>query len=344
MEKKLFDFCIGNPPYQETLQNTSDKPVYNDFMDASYSIASIVELITPARFLFDAGKTPKIWNEKMLNDPHLKVLHYESNSALFFANTDIKGGVAITYYNDKIEYGSIGSFTPYKELNSILKKIKTDDTFCSICKIIITSFAYRYTEQLHMDYPEAEQCLSIGHKYDIKSNAFDRLPMVFSDEKPNDNNKYIQILGRQNNVRLRKYIKENYVNKVENLDKYKLFMSKANGTGAFGEILTLPDLCEPGVGATESFVGIGLFDTKAEAENLLKYIKTKFMRALLGVVKITQDLTPAKWKYVPLQDFSASSDIDWSKSIHEIDLQLYHKYNLNDEEITFIEENVKEMS
>lgn len=93
MEKKLFDFCIGNPPYQETLQNTSDKPVYNDFMDASYSIASIVELITPARFLFDAGKTPKIWNEKMLNDPHLKVLHYESNSALFFANTDINIGV-----------------------------------------------------------------------------------------------------------------------------------------------------------------------------------------------------------------------------------------------------------
>lgn len=65
---------------------------------------------------------------------------------------------------------------------------------------------------------------------------------------------------------------------------------------------------------------------------------------MLGVLKTTQDLTPDKWKYVPLQDFSALSDIDWSKSIHEIDLQLYHKYNFSNEEITFIEENVKEMS
>ncbi len=92
-----FDYVIGNPPYQETLQNTSDKPIYNDFMDASYQISDKVELITPARFLFNAGKTAKVWNEKMLNDVHLKVLYYEPDSSKVFSNTDIKGGVAITY-------------------------------------------------------------------------------------------------------------------------------------------------------------------------------------------------------------------------------------------------------
>lgn len=91
-----FDYVIGNPPYQETLQNTSDKPIYNDFMDASYQISDKVELITPARFLFNAGKTAKVWNEKMLNDVHLKVLYYEPDSSKVFSNTDIKGGVAIT--------------------------------------------------------------------------------------------------------------------------------------------------------------------------------------------------------------------------------------------------------
>ena len=73
------------------------------------------------------------------------------------------------------------------------------------------------------------------------------------------------------------------------------------------------------------------------------YIKTKFARTMLGVLKITQDCPGPKWKYVPLQDFTSSSDIDWSKSISEIDQQLYKKYGLSEEEINFIETNVKEM-
>lgn len=100
---------------------------------------------------------------------------------------------------------------------------------------------------------------------------------------------------------------------------------------------------EPGVGYTETFYSIGSFDERYEAENALKYIKTKFARALLSVLKTTQNITPGNWNYVPLQDFTSSSDIDWSQSIANIDKQLYKKYNLSDEEINFIETNVKEM-
>ena len=339
-----FDYVIGNPPYQETLQNTSDKPIYNDFMDASYQISDKVELITPARFLFNAGKTAKVWNEKMLNDVHLKVLYYEPDSSKVFSNTDIKGGVAITYRDGNAEFGAIGSFTPYNELNDILHRVKNHKSFVSIEKIVITSFAYHYTDRLHEDYPDAVSRLSKGHAYDLKSNAFDRLSDVYQDEKPDDGHDYIRIFGRQNNERTYKFIRRDYVNNVANLDKYKLFMPKANGTGAFGEVLTLPEISEPGVGATESFVSIGLFDPAEECDNLLKYIKSRFMRAMLGVVKITQDLTPSKWKYVPLQDFTAHSDIDWSKSVAEIDRQLYHKYDLTADEIEFIETHVKEMA
>ena len=73
-----FDFVIGNPPYQdETLGDnaTFAPPVYHLFMDATQSIGNAVELITPARFLFNAGGTPKQWNQKMLNDEHLKILY-----------------------------------------------------------------------------------------------------------------------------------------------------------------------------------------------------------------------------------------------------------------------------
>lgn len=75
----------------------------------------------------------------------------------------------------------------------------------------------------------------------------------------------------------------------------------------------------------------------------MAYIKTKFARALLGVLKITQDNPSQKWKYVPLQDFTPNSDIDWSVPVAQIDQQLYRKYGLTAEEIDFIETHVKEM-
>ena len=100
----------------------------------------------------------------------------------------------------------------------------------------------------------------------------------------------------------------------------------------------------PKVGHTETFISFGAFNTKLEAENLLKYIKTKFLRTLLGIFKVTQgNKTAHVWSTIPLQDFSNHSDIDWSQDINKIDQQLYHKYNLTDEEISFIEKNVKEM-
>ena len=74
-----FDFVIGNPPFQDSSigdNKTFAPPVYYKFVDAAYEVADKVELIHPARFLFNAGSTPKQWNEKMLQDKHLKVMFY----------------------------------------------------------------------------------------------------------------------------------------------------------------------------------------------------------------------------------------------------------------------------
>lgn len=97
------------------------------------------------------------------------------------------------------------------------------------------------------------------------------------------------------------------------------------------------------IGYTYTFIGVGKFNNIEEAEACLKYVKTKFARAMLGILKITQDNTPEKWKYVPLQNFTENSDIDWSKSIPEIDQQLYKKYGLTEDEINFIETKVQAM-
>lgn len=339
-----FDFVIGNPPYQEKRQGDSNTatPVYNSFMDAAYETAEKTMLITPARFLFNAGYTSKTWNKKMLNDDHLKVIQYMPDSTKTFPGVDIKGGVAITYRDESKDFGAIRIFTQFDELNKILKKVSSNPSFQSIKNIIVTSFAYHYTKLLYEENPSLVGRASKGHDYDIQSNTFSVFPEIYFEERPISGD-YIRILGREKNSRCFKFISRKYVNKVSNLDSYKAFFPKATGTGKFGEILPDAIVGSPGDGGTVTFISIGNFATLSEVENLIKYTKSKFARALLGVLKVTQDNTPSKWEYVPLQDFTSGADIDWSKSTTDIDQQLYKKYGLTQEEIDFVENNVKEM-
>lgn len=128
------------------------------------------------------------------------------------------------------------------------------------------------------------------------------------------------------------------------IDKYKIFISKSAGTPNKDlRIIGYPCVGEMGSACTDSLFPIGGFQTFKEADNLKKYIQTKFLRFMVSIMKVSQNVTQLVYKYVPLQDFTENSDIDWSKTIHEIDLQLYAKYGLDEEEIDFIETHVKEM-
>lgn len=355
-----FDYLIGNPAYQQSRDTTKDMPVYNEFMDAAEKVADKVELITPARFLFNAGATPKQWNEKKLNDPHFKVLQYEPKSNNVFAGTDIKGGVAITYRDKDKDFGEIEIFTSYPELNGILTKLKG---VTSLNTIMYPYSTYTLSERLWEDYPEKKARVEYIAKHRnslskeekegelsnlriITTNIFDQWPEIFTDIKPCDDDleKFCCLIGRQKGKRIYKYIKKEYIEVAENYQNYKVIVTAVNGSGKLGEVLSSPFIGEPLSGYTQTFLGIGNCKSKNEAEAIYKYICSKFCRTALGILKITQHNPPEKWKYVPLQDFTSNSDIDWSKSIPEIDQQLYRKYGLSEEEINFIETNVKEMN
>ena len=349
MGKKLFDFVIGNPPYNEDFEKSGDngnyaKPVYHEFMDAAYIVGDKVELIHPARFLFNAGSTPKNWNEKILKDKHFKILQYEANCTNVFPNTDIKGGLAISYRDEEKDFGTIGIFTAFNELNTILKKVLAiSDIFLDT--IISGRGVYRLSDKAILDHPDIINIQSKGHKKDIGAGAFSKLDnIVFFEHLPKDGRDYVKYLGLFESKRVYRWGVKEYQDVPDSFYKYKVFIPKANGSGAIGEVLSTPLIGEPLIGATETFLSIGAFDSYYDAESCLKYIKGKFARVLLGILKITQDNTKEKWSYVPLQDFSSTSDIDWSKSVHEIDLQLYQKYGLSEEEIEFIETHVKEMA
>lgn len=344
MGKKLFDYVIGNPPYQEVTESDSTRmpPVYDKFMDVANDISNVVELITPARFLFNAGQTPKVWNKKMLEDPHFKVLLYEQNAANIFPNTDIKGGVAITYRNSSVDYGAIGVFVPYAELRSILKKAGAKNMEDSLTDIADSSNVYNL-KNIYADHPDYTKYIGDnGRHAQLKTNVLNINP-IFTDA-PTEEDDYA-VFGLISGKRGTKYCHRRYLKADhKSLHKFKVLMPKATGSGKFGDAFSELVITKPNTAFTQTFISIGTFDDELEAKHLLKYLKTKFCRALLFVLKVTQDNLPAVWRCIPKQNFTNNSDINWSESIHQIDLQLYHKYGLDEKEIDFIETHVKEMA
>lgn len=126
---------------------------------------------------------------------------------------------------------------------------------------------------------------------------------------------------------------------TELIDKWKVFTSKGNGgAGVLDEskssaIIGKGYIGAPGSVCTDSMLPFGSFDTEAEAIALQTYMKTKFYRFMVGILKTSQNLYQIVYKFVPLQDFTSNSDIDWSKSVSEIDQQLYTKYNLSEKKL-----------
>ncbi|MBW4741577.1 Eco57I restriction-modification methylase domain-containing protein [Prevotella melaninogenica] len=341
-ENMKIDAIIGNPPYQVVSENTSDAPVYHLFIDLASQLTQRVSLITPARYLFDAGKTPKEWNAKVLQDEHFKVVDYWANSIEVFPTVDIKGGVAVMYRDSKQNFGKIGTFTAYPELTRIANKVVPMSESGAFANLIYSPESYRLSDKLHTDFPWVVERLSKGHPYDITTNIFDKLPDIFRKERLTNEDE-VRFYGRYKNERCYRWVKRDYIEYHPNLDKYKVIVPKSNGSGAIGEVLSTPIIGEPLMGVTQTFLTIGAFDTQSEAEACLKYIKTKFARTMLGILKATQDNKKETWRLVPLQDFTADSDIDWRMSVADIDRQLYRKYGLEEKEITFIEEKVRAM-
>jgi type II restriction enzyme len=256
---KKFYAVIGNPPYQEETEgNRRSTPIYNYFMDEAYKTGDRVELITPARFLFNAGQTPKAWNRKMLNDKHLKVLKYEADGSAIFTGPEIKGGVAITYWDRTEQYKPIGTFIAYDELHGILDKVK-GSMHGSIADIFIGAVPYRFTNEVRKEHPD---CLEeIGQSFDLRTNILDKLNgKIFFQEKPNDGEEYVSIFGLFNKKREALWIRRTYIDVPQNFAAWKVLLPKASGNGDYGEPLAGTAIAPKYMGHTQSFVSMGNFD------------------------------------------------------------------------------------
>lgn len=341
-EQMKFNAVVGNPPYQDKSESTRKPPIYNEFYDLAFELSSLVVYITPGRFLFDAGQTPQQWNEKMLSDIHFRVEEYFASSKDVFDSVDIKGGLAVTIRNSNEDYGDIGIFTAYNELNSIFKTLKKyyGSNFSSFAALISSQGVYRFSDKAISEYPEIAVVSGKGTKRKIVSRVVEELPALFTETQTNLDD--VVILAKGKHGRIKRNIKRNLLQENEYIDSYNVLIPEANGSGSF-DTFASPIIAPPLMGGSDTFLSIGTFDNQYEVESALKYIKTKFVRALVGIKKATHHNPKSVWEYVPMQIFSEQSDIDWNKSVSEIDKQLYNKYNLSKEEIEFIESNVKPM-
>lgn len=338
-----FDAIVGNPPYQ--LEGGSggnnDAPIYQIFAKISEnSTSKYVSLIMPARW-FAAGRENLLgdFRNNMIHNKSLRKMIVYSNGVDIFSNVEIKGGICY-YLIDKTYNGLCDYIYNNGGIKSEeLRDLSTFDIIIREPKLakIVDKIKNKSSE------PYVDSIISNDTPFGISSNpkSSKKNPMFVSETK-NDNND-IKLYHIENLNRKVEYIDRNLINKNKQfIDKDKVFIPGAGGSGNDPYVLGKPIVAPKGSVCSQSFL-FASFDDENQSNNFKKYLLTRFFRILVSAIKISQSAPNRVYKFVPLQDFTDKSDIDWSKSVAEIDKQLYKKYNLTQEEIDFIEKTVKPM-
>ena len=342
--KMKFDIVVGNPPYQEADggAQASAKPIYQHFVSIANQLSSrFTSLIIPTRW-FVGGKGLDEFRNEMLNDFHIKELHDCLTPDSIFSNTNIRGGVC--YFLRDLEYNNIDNLVNVVtyENNNIINDIKRPMKFKNKEFFIRDGAAFTIIEKvINCNFSSIADYISSLRPFGLRG-YFSKTENYKNSHENMKKPVVCYAKGRQKG-----YVEEeNIISHLEWINKWKVFIPRANNIGTELNDDNLNSFIgAPNQICTESYlvVGADLELNENSAKNLEKYMKTKFVRYLHSLLKSSQDATSKTFEYVPIQDFSKKSDIDWSKSIKEIDQQLYLKYELTDEEIEHIENSIKEM-
>lgn len=352
-EKVRFGVVIGNPPYQVSDNNSgkgSAKPIYNKFSNIALKLEpNFVSMIVPSVW-FTGGKGLDKFRKDMLE---LKGLRHVTNYTTpqdIFPYVNLRGGV--NYFLFDKEYKNednnieVINIKNGEIINTLFRRKKIDGIDIFIADNIAFNIIKKMLEKKYISSDiEEDTMLS---KYVSVRNPFDfdtkfTLSELFK-ETSNALITPIKIYASKGKIG---YIEYNSIKKNKNwIKKWKVIAPFANNIGTNLEDDNLNTIIsEPNSISTETYLVIGadLDLKKNTANNIEKYLKTKFVRFLISIAKANQNGTRMTYRFIPLQDFTTTSDIDWTKSIEEIDEQLFNKYNLSDEEKKHIKNSIKGM-
>jgi hypothetical protein len=332
VKEMKFRAVVGNPPYQvmDGGNKASATPVYNLIMELAKALRpNYVSLIMPAKWYTD-GKGLEAFRNEMLNDDRIAKLYDFADSHDCFPTVDIAGGVCYLLWDSNYHGNCEFTSVLHGERRTAHRKLNEGDSF-------IRSID------------------AIGIVNKIKKISKDYLNTKVSSRKPFG--LATNIVPTEDGDIILKYNKGKGPYKTElvpinkdKIDKWKIIATRltaehAGQTDSNGQkrILSSLDILRPGEICTETYLVLDYLNTEEEANAMFKYMKTQLVRFLIAQLAATQQLTKDKFAFVPLQDFTPSSDIDWSQSVADIDRQLYKKYGLTDEETAFIERTIKPM-
>lgn len=346
-KKMKFNVIVGNPPYQQSDggAQASAKPIYNLFVESAKELnPSYISMIMPTRW-YAGGKGLDEFREIMLNDKHISELHDFLKPDILFQNTNNRGGICY-FIRDKSYDNSKNLtklFTYKNNLTPVLniRSLKTPDSDILIRHSIALEIISKVKS--HKDFKTFENHISSRKPFDLEGNVVNDAKKFRLDKK--GLKKPIMCYGKSKKIG---YVERDEITKNANwIDNYKVFAPYANNIGTeLNDDNLNAFVGEPKTICTETYIVMGatLNLDLITSTNLVKYFFTKFARFMHSLPKVSQHGTSKTYKFVPLQNFTAKSDIDWSKSTVEIDKQLYAKYKLTQEEIDFIESMIKPMA
>ncbi len=333
---------VGNPPYQVMDgggNGAAAVPIYNKFVDASKAIRpDYITLIMPAKW-YGGGRGLDDFREQMLNETHIDVIYDFPNPKDVFETANISGGVCYFRWSNKYDSHNV------KFVNVI------DGKRVSANRLLNEFIPYDI-------FPRYNEATSIIHKV-LAKNGFTPLSNIIAPYKPfglrtyerGEDTKMAEndlLLHTSKGVGFVPF--ESVSSSVDYVDKFNVITGKAL-SGHLGEtdengqvkVLATTKIIAPNEICTESYIAIGKFERKSEADNAYFYLSSKFARFLLLQALPTLDIRKERFIFVPLQDFTSNSDIDWSQSVADIDRQLYTKYGMTSDEVSFIESMIKPM-
>lgn len=340
-----FDAIVGNPPYMEMDggAQVSAKPLYNEFVDISKKIEpNYISLIIPTRW-YAGGKGLDAFRESMLNDKRLAILHDFLDPEQVFPRTNIRGGIC--YFLWDKAYGEADALTEVvthgqgEGITKVARSLKSGEM-----DIFIRHHAALNIINKVLGFTNFESL----EKHVSSAKAFGFRTFFISDKRFRSNDSSLKIpikcFGRGGAVGFVE--KEEISSNQKWIELWKVYVPESNNIGTeLNDDNQNSFVGAPKTICTETFLVIGanLELNKFSAKNLSQYLRSRFARFLHSIMKTSQHGTAKTYKFVPVQDFTQNSDIDWSKSIPEIDQQLYSKYGLNKDEIDFIESMIKPM-
>ena len=337
-----FDVIISNPPYQDVggSGGTNDAPIYQEFcMIASRIKSNYVSLVIPSRW-FTAGRENLLGNFrfKMLKSGNVSKLIAYNNSRDLFPNVEIKGGIC--YFLEDLAYSGDCDYTLINGNSIQNDSISLGSFDVLIREPKLAKIVAKISSKLIRG---VDTIISSDTPFGVPTKPTNNAKEKFSvSETPSSSHNtvlfVIEDLKRKTLFVDKSAIKKN----TQDIDKHKVFVPEVGGSGNDTKILGTPEYAAPNSVCSQSYL-YAPFNSEIEAKNFIKYLRSKFLRVLVSAIKITQHATSRVYRYVPMQDFTGNSDIDWSKPINEIDAQLYAKYDLSADEIAFIESTIKPM-